>query len=76
MSGPRNQSVKKRNCAVGRASGASGLAVRIETEVLPTGKEAIVAAVRILAGGGLVAFPTDTVYGVGAHAFRDYGRRF
>ena len=27
-------------------------------------------AARILAEGGLVAFPTDTVYGVGAHAFQ------
>lgn len=26
-------------------------------------------AVNILRGGGVVAFPTDTVYGVGAHAF-------
>jgi len=38
--------------------------------VLPAGKEATVVAARILAGGGLVAFPTDTVYGVGAHAFQ------
>jgi L-threonylcarbamoyladenylate synthase len=27
-------------------------------------------AVRILSAGGLVAFPTDTVYGVGVHAFQ------
>lgn len=27
-------------------------------------------AVHILSAGGLVAFPTDTVYGVGAHAFQ------
>ena len=27
-------------------------------------------AVRILSAGGLVAFPTDTVYGVGAHALQ------
>ena len=44
--------------------------MRIETEVLSAGKEAIAVAVRILAEGGLVAFPTDTVYGVGAHAFQ------
>ncbi|MFQ6016231.1 MAG: L-threonylcarbamoyladenylate synthase, partial [Anaerolineae bacterium] len=31
--------------------------------------EAIERAVAVLKGGGLVAFPTDTVYGVGAHAF-------
>lgn len=29
----------------------------------------VVYAVRVLCEGGLVAFPTDTVYGVGAHAF-------
>ena len=44
--------------------------MRIETKVLPAGKEAIAVAARILAEGGLVAFPTDTVYGVGAHAFQ------
>ena len=44
--------------------------MRIETKVLPAGKEAIAVAVRILAEGGLVAFPTDTVYGVGAGAFQ------
>jgi tRNA A37 threonylcarbamoyladenosine synthetase subunit TsaC/SUA5/YrdC len=27
-------------------------------------------AVGILSAGGLVAFPTDTVYGVGAHTFQ------
>ena len=33
------------------------------------GADAIAQAVRMLRDGGLVAFPTDTVYGVGAHAF-------
>lgn len=28
-------------------------------------------AVEVLNGGGLVAFPTDTVYGVGAHAWHE-----
>jgi L-threonylcarbamoyladenylate synthase len=42
----------------------------METKVLPAGKEAIAVAARVLAEGGLVAFPTDTVYGVGAHAFQ------
>jgi L-threonylcarbamoyladenylate synthase len=42
----------------------------METKVLPVRNEAIAVAARILAGGGLVAFPTDTVYGVGAHAFQ------
>ena len=44
--------------------------MRIETKMLSAGKEAIAVAVRMLAKGGLVAFPTDTVYGVGAHAFQ------
>jgi len=44
--------------------------VRTKTKVLSAGEEAIDVAARILAEGGLVAFPTDTVYGVGAHAFQ------
>lgn len=32
-------------------------------------KDAIARAVQILTTGGLIVFPTDTVYGVGAHAF-------
>lgn len=40
------------------------------TRVLPAGEESAIAeAVDVLRSGGLVAFPTDTVYGVGAHAF-------
>ncbi len=38
--------------------------------MLPASEEAIATAARILAEGGLVAFPTDTVYGVGAHVFQ------
>lgn len=40
----------------------------INTEIL-TGRDGIRRAARILAGGGLVAFPTETVYGLGASAF-------
>jgi L-threonylcarbamoyladenylate synthase len=43
---------------------------RIETRVLPITEESMAEAVRILSAGGLVAFPTDTVYGVGAHALQ------
>jgi len=39
------------------------------TILLPANAEAIRTALEILQGGGLVAFPTDTVYGVGALAF-------
>ncbi len=38
------------------------------TQVLNTNKDAIAAAARCLAAGGLVAFPTETVYGLGANA--------
>jgi len=41
----------------------------VKTEILPANIESIAVAVQILARGGLVAFPTDTVYGVGAHGF-------
>jgi L-threonylcarbamoyladenylate synthase len=39
------------------------------TLLLPANAEAIQTALGILQKGGLVAFPTDTVYGVGALAF-------
>ncbi len=35
------------------------------TEILPTTAEGLAAAARLVADGRLVAFPTDTVYGVG-----------
>src|SRR5215218_3532830 len=38
------------------------------TRVLPAGAAALAEAVRCLAAGGLVAFPTETVYGLGADA--------
>ena len=42
----------------------------MHTEILPvTASNAITSALEILYSGGLVAFPTDTVYGVGALAF-------
>jgi L-threonylcarbamoyladenylate synthase len=44
--------------------------VKVETKVLSISKEATAIAAQILADGGLVAFPTDTVYGVGAHIFQ------
>ncbi|MEH2492050.1 L-threonylcarbamoyladenylate synthase [Bradyrhizobium sp. AZCC 2230] len=40
----------------------------LETQVLPAGQAGAEAAARILAAGGLVAFPTETVYGLGADA--------
>jgi L-threonylcarbamoyladenylate synthase len=42
----------------------------METKILPASSlDALPLALEILKGGGLVAFPTDTVYGVGALAF-------
>lgn len=38
------------------------------TEILPATPENIAAAAEILKNGGLVAFPTETVYGLGANA--------
>src|SRR5712671_3121058 len=40
----------------------------ISTRLVAADPEAIAAAARCLATGGLVAFPTETVYGLGADA--------
>src|SRR5215212_9991810 len=42
--------------------------IRLKTQILPAGEAAVAAAARVLAQGGLVAFPTETVYGLGADA--------
>lgn len=39
-----------------------------QTLVLPPGRKTVLAAARIIRRGGLVAFPTETVYGLGAAA--------
>ncbi|MDO4870335.1 MAG: L-threonylcarbamoyladenylate synthase [Bacillota bacterium] len=41
----------------------------MKTKILTTSKEDIETAARIIKKGGLVAFPTETVYGLGANAF-------
>lgn len=42
----------------------------MKTEIIPVGDpDALLRAVEILKEGGLVAFPTDTVYGIGSMAF-------
>ena len=41
------------------------------TEILPANFENIAAAARALAAGKLVAFPTETVYGLGGNALND-----
>jgi L-threonylcarbamoyladenylate synthase len=47
---------------------ANSLKTGLTTRILPAGEAAVAAAARILADGGLVAFPTETVYGLGADA--------
>jgi L-threonylcarbamoyladenylate synthase len=42
--------------------------VGLTTQILPAGETAVAEAARLLAAGGLVAFPTETVYGLGADA--------
>jgi L-threonylcarbamoyladenylate synthase len=42
--------------------------VGLKTLILPAGEPAVATAVGCLAEGGLVAFPTETVYGLGADA--------
>ena len=42
--------------------------VALTTRILPAGEGAMAAAALALAAGGLVAFPTETVYGLGADA--------
>jgi L-threonylcarbamoyladenylate synthase len=42
--------------------------VGLKTPILPAGEAAAAAAARSLDQGGLVAFPTETVYGLGADA--------
>jgi L-threonylcarbamoyladenylate synthase len=44
------------------------MTVRTETRTISADAEAVAAAARCLADGGLVAFPTETVYGLGADA--------
>jgi L-threonylcarbamoyladenylate synthase len=42
--------------------------VGLKTQILPANEATVAAAARCLAEGGLVAFPTETVYGLGADA--------
>ena len=44
------------------------MAVEIATRVMHADAAAIAEAARIVRAGGLVAFPTETVYGLGADA--------
>ena len=46
----------------------TGTGTDLATRIVVAGDAAIAEAARILAAGGLVAFPTETVYGLGADA--------
>jgi L-threonylcarbamoyladenylate synthase len=48
--------------------GEVAMTAPVTTRVLRAGTKAIAEAVRVLKAGGLVAFPTETVYGLGADA--------
>src|SRR5260370_33638354 len=47
---------------------ATPVNVGLKTQILPAGEAAVAPAARCLAGGGLVAFPTEAGYGLGADA--------
>src|SRR3954462_8493841 len=58
-------------CRRPQAAGLSKLItveVRLKTQILPAGEAAVAAAVRVLAEGGLVAFPPRPACGAGPHA--------
>ena len=42
--------------------------IALQTRTAPADPTGIAEAARVLQGGGLVAFPTETVYGLGADA--------
>ena len=44
------------------------MAVELATRLVKADRDAVTAAARVLPEGGLVAFPTETVYGLGADA--------
>ena len=44
------------------------MTVRTSSQMIAAGPEAVAEAAKCLAGGGLTAFPTETVYGLGADA--------
>jgi L-threonylcarbamoyladenylate synthase len=47
------------------------MSVEVATRMLNADRDAVAAAARALGSGGLVAFPTETVYGLGANAASD-----
>ena len=41
----------------------------MKTHLLPYNKKNVAVAAEVIKNGGIVAFPTETVYGLGANAF-------
>ena len=41
----------------------------MKTQLLPYNKKNVAVAAEVIKNGGIVAFPTETVYGLGANAF-------
>src|SRR5436190_12018539 len=54
-------------CSANRVQKAP-MSAQVATRMLDADRAAIAAAARVLSDGGLVAFPTETVYGLGADA--------
>jgi L-threonylcarbamoyladenylate synthase len=48
-----------------------GIIEPVRTEILPATEEHIARAAAVIRAGGLVAFPTETVYGLGADALNE-----
>ena len=59
-----------RNRVAARADPATGTG-SAAIDIVPSGKEAIRRAASLLRAGALVAFPTETVYGIGGDATND-----
>jgi L-threonylcarbamoyladenylate synthase len=54
-----------------RSRRSLGIIEPVRTEILPATEEHIARAAAVIRAGGLVAFPTETVYGLGADALNE-----
>jgi L-threonylcarbamoyladenylate synthase len=54
-----------------RSRRSLGIIEPVRTEILPATEEHIARAATVIRAGGLVAFPTETVYGLGADALNE-----
>src|SRR5882757_5299627 len=67
---PQAQYLVPARYLVPRSAAPAGnpMTAQLATELIEAGGPAVAGAARMLAAGGLVAFPTETVYGLGADA--------